>query len=126
MKTIHSREKLVEIQEKKAKASLTGGLLTRKHQRDRKPLKDDPMVTSPVAKSQPQHPASNASSLELITPSDGGSRAKGKDKAQTGSFWEDVGVAILKAHKAISADDLLPLGVRLSHELMSSHMHKIM
>ena len=126
MKTIYSREKLVEIQEKKAKASLTGGLLTRKHQRDRKPLKDDPMVTSPVAKSQPQHPTSNTSSLELNTPSDGGSRAKGKDKAQTGSFWEDVGVAILKAHKAISADDLLPLGVRLSHELMSSHMHKIM
>ena len=105
MKTIYSREKLVEIQEKKAKASLTGGLLTRKHQRDRKPLKDDPMVTSPVAKSQPQHPASNTSSLELTTPSDGGSRAKGKDKGQTGSFWEDVGVAILKAHKTISADD---------------------
>ena len=53
MKTIYNREKLVEIQEKKTKASLTGGLLTRKHQRDRKPLKDDPMVTSPVAKSQP-------------------------------------------------------------------------
>ena len=103
-----------------------GGLQTRKRQRDNEPLKDDPMVTSPVAKSQPQHLASPTSSVELITPSNGGSRAKGKDKAQSGSFWEDVGVAILKAHKAISADDLLPLGVRLSHELMSSHMHKIM
>lgn len=43
-----------------------------------------------------------------------------------GSFWEDTGAVVLRAHKAISVDDLSPLGVGLSHELMSSHMHKIM
>ena len=55
-------------------------------------------MTLPVAKSTPQRPASSTSSLELITPSDGGSKAKGKDKDPTGSFWEGVGVAMLKAH----------------------------
>nr|POE83825.1 hypothetical protein CFP56_76927 [Quercus suber] len=73
----------------------------------------------------PQRPTSPTSSLELITPSDGGSMAKGKDKDPMSSFWEDAGVAVLKAHKAISIEDLTPLGVRPSHELMSSHTHKI-
>ena len=43
-----------------------------------------------------------------------------------GSFWVDAGAAILKAYEVISVDDLLPLGVRMSYELMSSHVHKIM
>lgn len=33
-----------------------------------------------------------------------------------GSFWEDAGAVVLKAHEAISVDDFLPLGVELSHE----------
>ena len=33
---------------------------------------------------------------------------------------------MLKAYEAISIDDLSPLGVRPSHELMSSYMHKVM
>ena len=63
-----------------------GGLLTRKCQRDSEPLKDGPMVTSPVAKSQPSHPSLPTSSLELITHSDYVSKSKGKDKASKGSF----------------------------------------
>ncbi|KAK9990788.1 hypothetical protein SO802_025773 [Lithocarpus litseifolius] len=106
--------KLVEVQEKKAKVGLTGGLLTRKRQRDVEPPKDDPMVTSPVAKSVSQCPASPTSSLELIASNNGGSKAKGKDKTPTGSFWDDARVAVLKAHKAISVDDLSPLGVKPS------------
>ena len=43
-----------------------------------------------------------------------------------GSFWEDAGAIVLKAYEAISIDDLSPLGVRLSHELMSFDVHKIM
>lgn len=126
MTTKFSKGKLAKIQEKKAKAGLTGGLLIRKCQRDSEPPKDDPMVTLPIAKSKPQCPASPASSLELITPSDSGSKAKGKGKAPTCSFWEDVGAAVLKAHEAISINKLSPLGVRLSYELMFSHVHKIM
>ena len=33
---------------------------------------------------------------------------------------------MLKAHEMISIDDLTPLGVRSSYELMSSHVHKVM
>ena len=33
---------------------------------------------------------------------------------------------MLKAHEAISIDDLSSLGVMLSHERMSSHVHKVM
>ena len=80
----------------------------------------------PVAKSTPQRPTSSTSSLELITPSDGRFKAKEKDKAPSGSFWEDAGDVVLKAHEAISIEDLTPLGVRPSHKLMSSHIHKIM
>ena len=50
--------------------------------------KDDPMVTSPIAKSVSQHPKSPTSSQELIASIDGGFKAKGKDKdkAPLGSF----------------------------------------
>nr|POF00126.1 hypothetical protein CFP56_19088 [Quercus suber] len=80
----------------------------RKHQKDSKPPKEDPMVTSPVAKSKPQHLVFPTSSLEFITPSNGGSKPKGKDKASTSSFWDDTRAAVLKAHEAISIDNLRP------------------
>ena len=88
--------------------------------------KDDPMVTSPITKSIPQCPASPTSSLELISSTDGGSKAKGKDKAPSSSFWDDAGVVVLKAHEAISINELSPLGMRQSHKLMLSHVHKVM
>ena len=86
MTTRFSKAKLAEVQEKKAKASLTSGLLTRKCQRDVEPPKDNPMVTSPVAKSVSQRPTSPTSSLELIASTNDSSKAKGKDKTPTGSF----------------------------------------
>nr|POE68675.1 hypothetical protein CFP56_68217 [Quercus suber] len=97
MMTRFSKTKLADIQEKKAKASLTSGHLTRKCQRDAEPPKDDPAVTSPIAKSVPQRPASPTSSLKLIASTGGASKAKKKDKASSGSFWVDVRVAMLKA-----------------------------
>ena len=90
------------------------------------PSKDDPMVTSPIAKSMSQRPASPTSSLELIASTHGGSKAKGKDKAPISSFWDDAGAAVLKAHEAILVDELSPLGVKPSQELISSHVHKVM
>ena len=90
MMTKFSKAKLAKIQEKKAKGDLTGSLLTRKCQRDTETPKDNPMVTSPVAKSVPQCLASPSSSLELIASTDGGSKAKGKDKAPLilfGTMW---------------------------------------
>nr|POE57951.1 hypothetical protein CFP56_38314 [Quercus suber] len=114
MTTRFSKPKLAKVQEKKAKASLIGGLLTRKRQGDTEPPKDNLMVTSPIAKFVSQRPASPTSSLELIASTYGGSKAKGKDKAPTGSFWDDVGAAVLKAYGAISVDELSPLGVKPS------------
>nr|POF09383.1 hypothetical protein CFP56_42416 [Quercus suber] len=66
MTTRFSKAKLVKAQEKKAKTSLSGGLLSRKHKRENEPSKDDVMVTSLVAKFQVRRPASPTSSLELI------------------------------------------------------------
>lgn len=62
-----SKGKLVEVQEKKAKTGLKGGLLTRKRQRESEPNKEDHMVTSPVTTSMPHRPTSPTFSLELIT-----------------------------------------------------------
>lgn len=125
MTTRFSKAKLAKVQDKKAKGSLTGGLLMRKCQRDMETPKDDPMLTSLIAKSIPQCSTSPTSSLELIASIDGGSKPKGKYKAFMSSFWDDVGVVVLKAHEAIFVDDLSPLGVRPSHELMSSYVHKL-
>ena len=101
-----SKGKLAKVQEKKAKTGLKGGHLMRKHQRDSEPTKDDPMVASPITTSVPHRPALPTSSLKLITPSNGSSKANGRDKVSVGSFWEDASAAILKAHEAISIDNL--------------------
>nr|POE51269.1 hypothetical protein CFP56_14703 [Quercus suber] len=74
-----------------------------------------------IREKKAKHPSSPTSFLELIT--EDASKPKGKDK---GSFWDDAGAAVLKAHEVISDDDLTSLGVRSSHELMSSHVHKVM
>ena len=79
------------------------------------------MLISLIAKVVPQRPSLSNSSLEVIT--DDAPKLKGKDN---GSFWDDVGTMVLKAHEVISVDDLTPLGVRLSYELMFSHVHKVM
>ncbi|KAL0015183.1 hypothetical protein SO802_002252 [Lithocarpus litseifolius] len=126
MTTRFSKAKLAEIQEKKAKTSLAGSLLMRKRQRDAEPPKDDLMVTSPIATSVPQCPASPTSFLELIASTSGASKTKKKERASSSSFKDDAGTAVLKAQEMISADDLFPLGVRSSHELMSSHVCKVM
>ena len=49
-----------------------------------------------------------------------------KEKASSGSFWDDVVVVVLKAHERISVEDLSPLGVRSSLELISPHVYKVM
>nr|POE78726.1 hypothetical protein CFP56_53855 [Quercus suber] len=67
-KTRFSKGKLAEVQEKKSKIGLKGGLLWRKRQRN----------------------------------------------------------VVTKAHNVISVEDLRPLAMRPSHELMSSHVHKLL
>lgn len=82
------------------------------------------MITSPIALSVPQCPTSATSSLELITPSNDGSKAWGKHKASLSSFRDDTGVFV--SNDAAFVEDLNPLAVKPSYELMSSHVHKVM
>nr|POE46265.1 hypothetical protein CFP56_54128 [Quercus suber] len=63
---------------------------------------------------------------KLITSTSGASKAKKKDKAFPSSSWDDAGAAMLKAHEVISVDDLSPLRVIPSHELMPSYVDKVM
>lgn len=42
------------------------------------------------------------------------------------TFWDNVDAAVLKAHDAISVEDLKPLVTRTSQQLMSSHVHNAM
>ena len=86
MPTRFSKAKLAEAQEKNAKASLTGGFLSRKHQRENEPSEEETVLTSSVAKSQDRRPASLTSSLELIVSFGGGSKAKAISKVSIASF----------------------------------------
>lgn len=81
MKTRFSKSKLTKAQETKAKASLIGGLLLMKCQRESESPKDNAVVTSSVAKSQDHSPASPTSSLELIV-----SQAKAISNTSIASF----------------------------------------
>ena len=71
--------------------------------------------------------ASPTSSLEVIA--SGGEEVRKKKKAGGKSFlptfWDDADVAALKAYKVLSADDLSPLMVKSSSEMMSSHIQKL-
>ena len=80
-----------------------------------------PVVTSPFAHSAAKRPPSPTSSLEVIVSSEGGARRKSVSK----SFWDDVDAVALKAHEALSMDDLNPLMVKSSSDVMSSHIQKL-
>ena len=126
MMTQFSQEKLAEAQEKKAKGGLLGGFLSRKHQGENEPSKDDVVVTSSVAKFQDHRTASPTSSLEPIVSPRGGSKSKAMSKVSIASFWEDTETTTQKSHVAISVEDLEPLMGKPHSELMSSHVHNLM
>ena len=87
--------------------------------------KDDPVVTPPFAHSPAKHPASLTSSLEVIASiKEETKKKKVAGKSSLLTFWDDVDTATLKAHEALSMDDLSPLMAKLSREVMSSHIQK--
>nr|POF17421.1 hypothetical protein CFP56_59448 [Quercus suber] len=100
-------------EKKEAKTGLFGGLLSRKHQKEGEPPKDNVMVTSPVAKFQDHCPALLTSSMELIISPRRGFKTKAMSKVSI-------------AYDVISLEDLEPLMGKPSSELMSSHVHKLM
>ena len=114
MTTRFSKLKLVEIQEKKAKGGTVSGLLSKKKAGD--VVKKDPTKTPPPAKRL----ASPTLLLEMIT--SGGEEVRKKKKSSGKSFlptfWDNANVVALKAHEALSVDDLSPLMAKSSSEVI--------
>ena len=127
MTTKFSKQKLATAQEKKAKGGLVNGLLSKKRLKVRDVSKDDPAVTPPSAHSPTKHPTSPTLSLDVIAST--GEEIKKKKKVGGKPFlhslWDNAGVAALKAHEVLSMDDLNPLMVKSSSEVMSSHIQKL-
>ncbi|KAL0012192.1 hypothetical protein SO802_007300 [Lithocarpus litseifolius] len=117
MTTRYSKQKLAEAREKKAKGGLVSGLLSKKRSKVGDVSKDDPVVTPPAAHSLAKHPASLTSSLEVtaFVVEETKKKKKFGGKSFLPSFWDDANAATLKAHKALSVDDLSPLMSKSSH-----------
>ena len=86
-------------------------------------VKQEPLKMPPFAK----HPSSPTSSLEMIVSSGEEVRKKKKSggKSFLPTFWDDADATALKAHEALSMDDLSPLMAKSSSEVMSSHIQKL-
>ncbi|KAL0010595.1 hypothetical protein SO802_005703 [Lithocarpus litseifolius] len=122
------KQKLAKAQEKKAKDGLVNGLLSRKRSKVGDISKEDLVVTPPSAHSLAKHLASLSSSLEVIafTGEETKKKKKVAGKSFLPSFWDDADAAALKANEVLSMDDLSPLMAKLSSEVMSSHLQKLM
>ena len=90
-------------------------------------VKKDPMITPSPTHSLAKRPASPTSSLKMIASGVEEIRKKKKagGKSFLPTFWDDTDAATLKAHEALSMDDLGPLMAKSSSEVMSSHIHKL-
>nr|POF19809.1 hypothetical protein CFP56_24805 [Quercus suber] len=115
-------EKLVEVQEKKAKGGIVSGLLSKKKTGD--VFKKDHVVTPSLAHSSAKRPASPMLSLKVIASVGEEVRKKKKvgGKSFLPTFWDDVDAAALKAHEALSVDDLSPLMVKSSNEVLGESL----
>ena len=82
MTTRFSKQKLAEVQEKKAKGGTISGLLSKKKTGD--VSKKDSVMSVPSAHSPVKRPTSPTSSLEMIA--SGGEEIKKKKKASGKSF----------------------------------------
>ena len=89
--------------------------------------KEDPVVIPSPAHSPPKCPASPTSSLEVIASAREEARKKKKvgGKSFLPIVWDDDDAAALKAHEALSMDDLSPLMAKSSSKVMSSHIQKL-
>ena len=127
MTTRFSKQKLAKAQEKKAKGGLISGLLSKKRLKTSNASKDDPIMTPPFAHSPAKRPTFPTSSLEVIAyiVEETKKEKKVVGKSFLPTFWDDANAAALKAHKALSVDDLSPLMAKSSSEVMSSHIQKL-
>ena len=122
-----SKQKLAEAQEKKAKGGLISGLLSKKRSKTGDVFKEDLVITPSSAHSLAKRLASPILSLEVIASAGEEARKKKKvgGKSFLPTFWDDVDVGALKAHEALSVNDLSPLMEKSSNEVMLSHIQKL-
>ena len=126
MTTRFNKQKLAKARQKKARGGLISGLLLRKHLKVGDASKDDPMVTPPFNHSPAKHPASLTSSLKVIASTEEGTKKKKvASKPFLPTFCDDANAIALKAHEALSVDDLNPLMVKSSSEVMSSNIQSL-
>ena len=89
--------------------------------------KKDSVTTIPHAHSPPKRPTSPTLLLEMIA--FGGEEIRKKKKASgkpfLPTFWDGTDAAALKAHEALSVDDLSLLMAKSSSEVMLSHIQKL-
>lgn len=68
-------------------------------------------------------------SLEKITPCPKRKKTAAKGKkmvgSQTSNIWDDVGLALMRAHNAVTAKDFKMLFGVPSNEVVSHHIHKL-
>nr|POE92057.1 hypothetical protein CFP56_27706 [Quercus suber] len=84
------------------------------------------LVVIPLfAHSPSKRPPSSTLSLKVMVSSEGGARGKFVCKPFPLTFWDNADVVSLKAHEALSVDDLNPLMSKLSGDVMSSHIQKL-
>ena len=127
MTTKFSKQKLAEAQEKNAKGSLISVLLSKKRLKTSNASKDDPVMTPPSTHSPAKRPAFPTSSLEVIacTVEETKKEKKVVGKSFPPTFCDDANAAAMKAHKALSVDNLSPLMAKSFSEVMLSHIQKL-
>ena len=82
-------------------------------------------TTSSTLSLQEPRVASSTISIEELTPCPKKFRGddKGKDKVGI-SVWEDLAIALGRAHNVVTTVDLKKLSQVPSHELVNHHIHK--
>ena len=125
MTTRFSKQKLTEAQEKKAKGGIVSGLRSKKKTGDIS--KKEHVITPSPTHLPAKCLASPTSSLKVIASAGEEARKKKKvgGKSFLPTFWDDADTAALKAHEVLSVNDLSPLIVKSSNEVMSSHIQKL-
>nr|POE77217.1 hypothetical protein CFP56_36631 [Quercus suber] len=122
MKTRFSKQKLAEAQEKKVKDSIVSGLLSKKKTGD--VFKKELVITPSPTHSSAKRPASPTLSLEVIAfvGEEAMKKKKVGGKSFLPTFWDDADMVALKAHEALSVDDLSPLMVKSSSKALGESL----
>ena len=84
------------------------------------------VVTPPSTHSPSKRPPSPTSSLEVMVSLERGVPEENPLASLfPPTFWDDANATVLKVHEALLVDDLNPLMLKLSNDVMLSHIQKL-